>query len=272
MASATDAIVIAYLGYRHLVPTFVITSRLGLTLMQFAWSLPDSALIGLANLGAEGDRSRTASVVRTLIRLHLIPVGAIACVTLAANGAFVRLWVGADLFGGARLNALLVLDVVALSIVHALVTPAAVLGSRVQVGVITLAHGVVHIVLALILGHWFGLSGVAAATTLSALVTTLPVGARLLERRTGITAKSVFGSLILPWTWRALPCALVASAAGWASTQSRFAPSGRVGTTIMAGSAAAITVVAYLWGVKDMMKDLPFGPRLTRILSAVGLV
>jgi O-antigen/teichoic acid export membrane protein len=275
MASATDAIVIAYLGYRHLVPSFVITSRLGLTLMQFAWSLPDSALIGLANLGAEGDRARTAKVVQALIRLNLIPAGVIACATLAANAAFVRLWVGSDLFGGVRLNALLTLDVVVLTVVHALVTPAAALGSkenRVQVGLITLANGVVHIVFALLLGHWFALSGVAAATALSALVTTIPVGARLLERTTGISAKSMLRSLILPWAARALPCALLATVAGWASTQSGFAPDGRVGMIVVAGGATAITVIAYLWGVKPLMKDLPFGPRLTRILSAVGLV
>ena len=272
MASATDAVVIAYLGYRHLIPMFVITSRLGLTLMQFAWSLPDSALIGLANLGAEGNRSRTANVVQTLIRLNLIPAGVIACATLAANAAFVRVWVGSDLFGGAHLNALLSLDVVVLCIVHALVTPAAVLGSRVQVGFITLANGVVHIVLALVLGHWFALSGVAAATALSAFFTTIPVGARLLAARTGISAKSVLGSLVLPWAWRALPCALVATAAGWALSQSRIAPTGHVATVVLAGSAAAITVGAYLWSVKGMMKDLPFGPRLTKILSAVGLV
>jgi hypothetical protein len=271
MASATDAIVIAYLGYRHLVPTFVITSRLGLTLMQFAWSLPDSAMIGLANLGAEGDRTRTASVVQALIRLHLVPVGAIACATLAANAAFVRVWVGADLFGGDSLNALLVLDVVVLSVVHALITPAAVLGSRVQVGTVTLVNGVVHIVLALILGHWFGLAGVAAATALSALVTTIPVGARLLAATTGITAKSALGSLILPWAWRALPCALLASAAGWA-LQSNLAPTGRVATLLTAGIATALTVFAYLWGVKGLMKDLPFGPRVTKILSVIGLV
>ena len=271
MASATDAIVIAYLGYRQLVPSFVITSRLGLTLMQFAWSLPDSAMIGLANLGAEGDRSRTAKVVQALIRLHLIPVGAIACVTLAANAALVSIWVGADLYGGERLNAWLVLDVVLLSVVHALVTPAAVLGSRVQVGFITLLNGVVHILLALVLGHWFALSGVAAATALSALVTTIPVGARLLESRTGLTAKSVLLSLILPWAVRALPCALVAAAVGWASHATRLGTS-RISALLIPGFGATLTLLAYLWGLKDMMRDLPFGPRVKKILAAVGLV
>jgi hypothetical protein len=141
-----------------------------------------------------------------------------------------------------------------------------------HIGAITLVNGAVHIAFALTLGHWFGLSGVAAATALSTLVTSIPVGARLLALRTGISARSVLGSLVLPWAGRALPCALVATIAGWAATQSPLAPTGRLAEIIVAGSAAAIVVVAYLWGVRGMMRDLPFGPRLTRILSAVGLV
>jgi len=271
MASATDVIVIAYLGYRELVPTFAITSRLGLTLMQFAWSLPDSGLIGLANLGAEGNRSRTESVVRTLIRLNLIPIGAVVCVTLAANATLVHFWVGSDLFGGELLNRILILDVLVLTITHALCTPAAVLGSRVQVGVITLVNGVVHIVLALILGHWFSLSGVAIATALSALGTSIPVGIHLLTAMTGITGTSVIGSLILPWLWRALPSVLVAGLAGWVS-HSYLVPRGFVTTVIIVGAMTAFTVFVYLWSVRGMIKDLPFGPRITRLLSAVGLV
>ena len=272
MAFATDAIVIAHLGYTRLVPSFMITSRLGLTLMQLAWSLPDSALIGLANLGAEGDRERTADVVRTLIRLTLVPIGAIACVTLAVNGAFVRAWVGADLYGGARLNVLFALDVVGLSVVHALVTPAAVLGSRWQVGSITLANGVAHIVFALVLGHRLGLAGVAAATVLSALVTTVPIGARVLATRTGISVASTFGSIVLPWAARVLPWSMLASFAGWALTQSRYATASRMGGLVAAGAAAAAIALGYMWSVRSMMTNLPFGPRLTKILSAIRLL
>jgi O-antigen/teichoic acid export membrane protein len=272
MAFATDAIVLAFLGYRSLVPTFVITSRLGLTLMQFAWSLPDSALIGLANLGAEGDRTRTSSAVRTLIRLNLLPIGAIACATLAANALFVRVWVGTEMYGGFRLNVILTLDVVVLSVVHAILTPAAVLGSRLQVGAITVANGAAHIVFALVLGRWFGLCGVAAATALSALVTSIPVGARLLAERTGITARSVFGSVVLPWGARALPCALFAAVGGWAFGRSGAPLGGRGGTILLGGATAGLIVSAYLWSVKSIMRGLPFGPRLTKILSALHLI
>jgi O-antigen/teichoic acid export membrane protein len=272
LAAATDALVLANLGHTRLIPSFIITSRLGLTLMQLAWSLPDSALIGLANLGAEGDRARTAEAVRTLIRVTLVPLGAVACVTLAANGALVRAWVGGDLYGGMWLNALFTLGVVALSVVHAILTPCAVLGSRWQVGSSTLANGVVHIIFALVLGRWFGLAGVAAATTLSALVTTVPVGVRVLAKRTGISAASTVQSLVLPWALRALPCCVLAALAGSVLTRAGSATGTRFGDLIVAGAGAATIVMVYMWSVRGMMANLPFGPRLTRILSAIRLL
>jgi len=76
---------------------------------------------------------------------------------------------------------------------------------------------------------------------------------------------------MLPWMWRALPSALVASAAAWAA-HSQLVRTGPWGTLVMAGVATTVAVLLYLWGVKDIIKDLPFGPRVTRILSAVRLV
>jgi len=97
-------------------------------------------------------------------------------------------------------------------------------------------------VFALVLGRWFGLSGVAAATALSAIVTSIPVGARLLATRTGITAKSVLGSLMLPWAGRALPGVLAAFAVGWAASQSHLPPIVRTGAIAMVGSATLLIV------------------------------
>jgi hypothetical protein len=41
---------------------------------------------------------------------------------------------------------------------------------------------------------------------------------------------------------------------------------------LMVGIATALTVVLYLWSMKGMMRDLPFGPRLSKILAAIRLV
>jgi O-antigen/teichoic acid export membrane protein len=272
LAFATDSIVIAHLGQRHLIPSFMITSRLGLTLMQFLWSLPDSASIGLAHLGAEGDRRRTSDVVQTLIRIHLFGAGAIACALLAGNAGFVTTWVGAELFGGSGLNAILALDVVVLSVTHALVVPPAVLGSRLQIGAITLLNGVVHILLAWCLGARYGLNGIAAATALSALVTSIPVGLALLARRTELTVRRTSQLLVLPWVLRFLPCAAAAALLGWASGESRWAAAGRFGPLLLGSCAAAAAVGIYLYVLRGQLRELPLGVRLTRLLSAVRLV
>ncbi len=156
LAYSSDSVVLAHLGYRSVVPVFVITSRLGLTLMQMSWGLPDSTSVGLAQLNAEGDRDRVGSVVTTLLQFHLITAGVIACGVMAGNFGFVTAWTGADLYGGSTLNAVFALDITVLSIVHALTVPAAVLGARLKIGFATLVHGGIHILVALTPGTLVG--------------------------------------------------------------------------------------------------------------------
>jgi Na+-driven multidrug efflux pump len=270
LAFATDGIVIAHLGQRQLIPSFVITSRLGLTLMQFVWSLPDSASIGLVHLSVEGNQKRTSEVVRTLIRLHLLGSGAIVCATLAGNAGFVTSWVGAELYGGLSLNALLALDVVVLSVAHAVVIPASVLGSRLEIGAITLANGLIHVLLAWFLGGWLGLPGIAAATAVSALLTTIPVGMRLLARRTELTPGTTL-NMLLPWAARLLPCAAGAALLGWATLHSPFTPAGRFGPLLVGMFAAGSASFVYLYASRSLLRDLPLGARSRRVLAALRL-
>lgn len=271
LALGADAILLAYLGYRHLVASFTITSRLGLTLMHLSWALPDSGSIGLAHLSGAGSRSRTTEVVRALLRLHLLPAGAIACALLASNAAFVHVWVGSELYAGARLNALLGLGIVAISVAHGLAVPPLILGSRLRVGAASLVHGLAHIALGLVLGHWFGLLGIAAATVTSSLLTTAPIGMRLLSLHTDITPRNVIRTLLWPWAVRLLPCATLALFIGWAAQYLPWTQTGTVGPLLFGGAAAATTVAIYLWATRAMLRELPLGPRLERVLGRVGL-
>ncbi len=225
LAYASDSVILAHLGYRSAIPVFVITSRLGLTLMQMSWGLPDSASVGLAQLNAEGDRDRVGSVVTTLIQFHLITAGVIACGVMAGNFGFVTLWMGADLYGGSTLNAVFALDIAVLSIVHALTVPSAVLGARLKIGFATLVHGGIHILVALVLGRWWGLVGVAAATSISGLLTTLPVGAKTVSELTPLTLRRIFREVIGSWLPGVLSCAAVALLAGWYLSRSQRARS-----------------------------------------------
>ena len=273
LASASDAVVLAYLGYRELVPVFVVTSRLGLTLMQLSWTLPDSTSVGLAQLKAEGQEQRTTDVIRSLLQFHLLAAGLVACGCLAANFGFVSAWVGQDLYGGASLNATIALGVVALSVVHGLMVPVAVLGRRMTTGLVTLLNGAVHVVLAVAFGRVWGLTGVALATVVSALVTTIPVGLAMLTAETRLRLRDVAMGIVLPWLWRALPCAAVAAIAGWAMMRPDVA--GRIGNhgALLAGLVAGtIAGGTYLLGMRRIMRELPFGPRLRRALGTLRLV
>jgi hypothetical protein len=273
LAYASDSVILAHLGYRSVVPVFVITSRLGLTLMQMSWGLPDSTSVGLAQLNAEGDGNRVASVITALVRFHLIAAGVIACGVMAGNFGFVTGWTGTDLYGGSTLNAVFALDVTVLSVVHALTVPAAVLGARVRIGVATLIHGGLHVVVALILGRYLGLVGVAAATAISGLLTTLPVGAKTVTELTPLTLQTIFGEIIGQWMPRVVPCAAVALLAGWSlarvSVVEHWSRSGALAAGLLAGGAIGLT---YLFTVRPLVRDLPFGPKVRRILATLRLV
>jgi O-antigen/teichoic acid export membrane protein len=273
LASASDAVVLAYLGYRGLVPMFVVTSRLGLTLMQLSWMVPDSTSVGLAQLNAEGQEQRTTDVIRSLLRFHLLAAGLVACGCLAGNFGFVSAWVGQDLYGGDRLNATIALSVVALSAVHGLMVPVAVLGRRMTTGLLTLLNGAVHIILALAFGRVWALTGVALATVVSTLVTTIPAGLAILTAQTRLKLREVVTGIVLPWLLRAIPCAAIAATFGWSIMRSNVA--GRIGShgALLAGLVAGtIAGGTYLLGMRPIMRELPFGPRLRRALGTLRLV
>jgi O-antigen/teichoic acid export membrane protein len=274
LAASTDNALIAFLGHRDLVPMFVVTSRLGLTLMQISWTLPDSAFVGLAQLNAEeqGEKKRVAEVIMALLRLQLLAAGGLACGLLAGNYGFVSAWVGPSLFGGARLNAAFALAVVALSMGHALILPAGVLGKRLFAGVVTMANGLVHVGLAVALGRVWGLVGVAAATTLSGLLTTIPGGAVMTVSLVGMSIRRLVREAIVPWAWRMVPSALLGAGAGWLVTRPAIAGAGRAAAFFAGLIAAAIVGAVYLVIMHRLIRALPVSGRLRRVLKVLRLV
>jgi O-antigen/teichoic acid export membrane protein len=263
LAAAMDGVIIGYVGNVALVPVFSVTARLGLSLMQMAWTLPNSALVGLAQLKGEGAVERIREVVSALVRLHLLLAGGIVLVLLSLNATFVSLWVGPGMFGGTALNLSLALNVVVTSLVQSLVVPIAVLGMRMPIGLATLFNGLVHIGLAIPLGHTFGLQGIALATLISALVTSLPVGVRLIGKAAGLSARTLLLDAVLPWAARCAPLATLAFFLGYSGRTSSFAVRGIL--TFFLG-------LVYLWAMRPLYRAFPFGPRLRRSLEMVRLV
>lgn len=272
LAFASDSAVLAQLGHRDTIPTFVVTSRLGITLMQLAWALPDSASVGLAQLGAESaDRSRVRDVVLTLVELNLFLAGGVAIVVLAMNGAFVGLWMGRDFFGGFMLNSAFAAAVLALSLVHALFVPAAVLGKRGLVGAVTLVNGAAHIGLALWLGRTYALTGVAAATALSSVGISLPVGIWLVRETAGVGIRQLARDALVPWAWRALPIFGLAALSGSAIVGG-LAGDGKIASALVGALTALILGTLYLFVSRNAMQRLPFPEKARKLLERVRLL
>jgi O-antigen/teichoic acid export membrane protein len=262
--AASNSIVITYIGHPEWVPIYSCTARLSGLFMQLGWVLPDSGLIGLAQLSGEEPRSpRLAQRVRALLQLHLLLAGAAACGVLAFNPAFVSRWVGESFFGGLPLNAVLAMTVVSYSIVHGVVTVSAVLGQRLQVGMVTLAHAAFQVACAIFLGHRWGLLGVASAVLLSTSMTSLPAGLYLLQQSTSMTVNELVGGSAVRWLRRSLPLLLLALVVGVS-----YRTTG-VWTTGMAG---AVVGAVYLWQMRSFYHVLPLDPLWTRWLISLRLM
>lgn len=263
LAAAADPIILSNSGLRELVAAFMLTGRLPTTLMYFGWILPDSALVGLAQLTAEGNHARVREVVLAISRLNLILAGAVASAVLAANAGFIRIWVGESLFLGAPLNALLAANVVMMTALHNLISIASVFGRRMTVGVVFVVNGVVHVLIASLLSRHIGVLGVAAATFTSGALTALPIGLRLLKEKAGVTATEVVSEVYWPWFRRFAPLAVLAFAIGRFSSAVPFA------ALVVACSLFGLL---YLFWMKPLYVGLPLGPRLTGWLGKLRLL
>jgi hypothetical protein len=202
-------------------------------------------------------------LVGLLQQVHLLLAGAAACALLAFNPAFVTRWVGGALFGGLTLNALLAFGVVLYSLVHGLTSAASVVGSRVQVGILTVVNGAVQVAAAIVLGRWLGLPGVALGGLAAACLTSLPVGLVLLKRAIDFSAWRLVLDRVGPWAIRMLPIAAAALLVGvfrdW------------LGLWLAAG-ATGLVLLAYVWHMRPMYGAvLALDPGWTRWLAMVRL-
>ena len=262
LAFSSDSIVIAFLGKRELVTVFAMSARVGQMLMQLGWTLPDSTLVGLAQLAAEGAKRRVKEVVTVLLRFHLLTAGAVGCVVLAVNPGVVRLWVGETLFGGFTLNGLFVADIVVLSVGHALMTVTSVLGNRPKVGLVTLANGALHAMIAVPLGAVWGLNGIALATFASALLTTVPAGFAWVGTVAGVPPGEYLRH-IARWSLRAAPALALSLLAG------RFTAHSGLVTLVLTGAAAGL---AYALACRPIMREMPLPSRIRQVLALARLV
>jgi hypothetical protein len=236
---------------------------MGEILMQMAWQLSDSGLIGLAQLSGESNGPRVRTVVLSMLRLLLITAGGVGLLVLVVNPSFVRLWVGDAKFGGHVLNALLVINVISISIVHGVFTTAAVLGKRIQIGIATFIQGLFCIGASVTLGHFYGLAGVAAASVLIALLVALPLGLRNLHQIADVGWDRVWGSVFIPWSVKALaPFVVGTTISLWMASRS----------SVLWLGLAPLVLVLYLWQMRPLFSELPVPIRMKPLLLRMKIL
>jgi hypothetical protein len=264
LTTGAQALALSRAGNLEAVAHLAITSRLPLMLMQQSWTLPDAALVGLAQLKGEGLRERARSVVGTLLQFQALMAVGVTAFVLALNPAFVRAWVGPLRYGGDAMNAGIALHVAVQCAVHALVAPAAVLGNRLAVGIATLVGGVAVLVASLEAGPG-GAPAVLLATAACSLLTTVPAGAAMLRAAfEGLPPGGQFRAWLATAAWRL--AAVLALA--WPVQR---ALQGRPGlpSLLLAGSACA---VAFLLLTRELWESMPLSERQRGVLRRLRLV
>ncbi len=261
LSFASDSVVVAWLGQRALVPVLSVTAKLAFAGMQFGWVLPDSTLVGLAELSGAA-RERVKAIVMTILRLHLILAGGVAIVVLAVNPALVSKWLGPTLFGGHLLSALIAIGVLFLSFSHGVLATASVTGNRLRIGVISLVGGLVYVVVAVTLGKLWGLVGVASATIFVEATILIPFGLSTLSAASGIRPAEIVSQAIFPWATRFVPIAAIAAAVGMIPTRINI---------LWIATVGGLVGLIYLWSLKPIYREIEFGPRTIRYLTMFKL-
>ena len=263
MVAASNSIVLLSVAGPEAAVVYAVTAKLGEVLMQVSWQLPDAGLVGLAQLHGEGQRERVREVVVSLLRLVLLGAGAVACVVLALNPAFVGLWVGEERFGGLALNALLAALVVTHSVAHGLFAPASTLGRRVQAGYATVLQGALNLAGALVLGRLLGMAGIALAGVLSFLCVGYPAGMRLLGQTTGMSHGELWRRALAPWAARGALLLAAGAGVGW------LTPRAPLWVPLV---AAPVLGWLYLWRMRPLYAGFPFPSRVRPWLTWMRLV
>jgi O-antigen/teichoic acid export membrane protein len=216
LVNGTDLLVVGtILGPAAVVP-YACTGKLVTILANQPQLFMQMALPALSQLRGSLPRAEMFRVSASLTQLLLLCSGAIACVVVAANGAFVSWWVGPDRFAGAGLTALLV---VGMLLRHWNVTAVYTLfcfGHERRLALTTAIDGLVSATAMLVLVRRFGLQGAALGSIFGTVAVSLPANLRALAREQGVSLAAAIRPL-RPWLFRLVPvfAIVVAATVAW---------------------------------------------------------
>ena len=192
----------------------------------------------------------------------LLCSGAIACVVLAVNEAFVSWWVGGTRFAGVGLTAVLVLGMLLRHWNLAAIYTLFCFGNERRLALTTAADGIVGVIAMLALVPWLGLYGAALGSLIGTAAVSLPLNLSALARQEGVRVAATLRPLG-PWFGRfAAAIALVLAAiTSW--------PARGLAMGTAAGSAVALLYLILV--VVPVARRPPLGtmlnPRMQPVLA-----
>jgi O-antigen/teichoic acid export membrane protein len=261
LMNGADLIVLGAVAGPEAVVAYSCTAKLYSLGMNYPYSI---AVIASPALSEAIHRGRDAQVriAGSISLLIMLFSGMIGLVILAANEAFVNLWMGAKFYSGPGATFGLVATMMTR---HYLFTLGQILFSRGQadraLGVAAFLDGIATVTWIVLMTHWLGPTGVPWGNLLGVLTTTLPIFAYCLHRdaangqptdytRIQIWALSWFG-VAAPTIW--------ANAVGWTAS---------LPSALMVGLPCALAYCYFLW---RQVNQPPLDQYASRILGRFGI-
>lgn len=240
LLAGTDLLVIGkLLGPEWVVP-YACTAKLALVLANQPQMLLQAAIPALSELRAGEERENLARASTAIGQLMMVLSGAVVCVVLAANRGFVEWWVGAELFGGALLTALVLAGML---LRHLNLTVGTILfayGLERRLAVTALFDGAITVGAALLLTPHFGLLGAPLGALLGVCLVSLPGNASALGGSQAVSARSLAATLS-PWLLRFAPLAALSA---WVGHE--LAPKGFIALAATSLAVACLYLVVML--------------------------
>lgn len=260
----TDNMVIAAGAGLTAVTVYTLTSRLPLYAMPLVFALGDSCLPAAVEMCAQGKTERLREVYMRVMRLTAGAALCVAVVAVAFNESFMRLWVGANNYGGATITLIFAFILVYRVMQQCASMIVIATGKLKGVVIASLIEAALNLILSLWWIRRYGIVGVAFGTAIAGILTSGWYVARVVSRELRLNVFEYLARGLAP----PLVCVLPAAGAAFALTRFyTFAnwPSLTLGT----GTTGAVYALAYFFiGLSNMER----GEVWTRAMKLVAFV
>ncbi|MBK8637472.1 MAG: oligosaccharide flippase family protein [Chromatiaceae bacterium] len=170
IAASMDALIVTrYLG-PEAAPVYMLTRKVPDLSRTFLERPAMAFMPAIGSLWGTGDTERTYAVLLRLMQIILWIMGLVGVGFWLLNGAFIKLWVGADLYAGSLVNSLIILQIMVLVFASALSSLCYALGNIKGNSIAQLIQGLVSIPLMIVGAHYHGLVGVVVAPIIATLL------------------------------------------------------------------------------------------------------